>query len=223
MSMISTSMSSVNQYSSMQSGLYKKLDTDGDGVLTQDEFVAGRPSDVTGEMAVNLYSSIDSEGNGSLSEDQFVKAFLNSNSSDDASSSTSQASSDIAAMMMDIMSSMRGDGPPPPPPSGGDDEESEIFDAMDTNQDGVVSQEEFEAARPDGVSEEDSLALFQSLDTDETGSITLDQFSAGKSEPDADMASSESGAGLTQDLIGKLMDIIRSVNEGYVDTDEAAA
>ena len=71
---------------------------------------------------------------------------------------------------------MKG-GPGGPPPSGGAASSEEVYDALDTNKDGVVSQEEFLAAKPDDVSTEDATALFKSLDTENTGSITQDQLS----------------------------------------------
>jgi hypothetical protein len=38
------------------SEMYDKMDADGDGSVTQEEFVAARPDDVTEKMAANLYN-----------------------------------------------------------------------------------------------------------------------------------------------------------------------
>lgn len=213
MSMISTSMSSVNQFMSMQSKLYQKLDSDSNGVLSQDEFVAGRPSDVTEEMAINLYSSIDSSGSGELSEEDFLNAFQ---PPDLISGSQAQASASVISMLMDQ--------PPPPPPFGDPGSQEEVYSSMDTDQDGVVSREEFLAARPEDVSEEDSLSLFNSLDSEGTGSITLEQFTAGMTPPDAsDEGSNDNASNLAQDIIDQLLSIIQDFNQGYVDTEAVAA
>jgi len=69
-------------------------------------------------------------------------------------------------------------GPGGPPPAGGPASSEETYDALDTDQNGTVSQAEFLAAKPDDVSTEDATALFASLDTESSGSITLEQFSA---------------------------------------------
>jgi Ca2+-binding EF-hand superfamily protein len=43
------------------------MDTDGDGTVTKEEFVAARPDDVSESMAENLWDRFDTEGIGSLS------------------------------------------------------------------------------------------------------------------------------------------------------------
>jgi Ca2+-binding EF-hand superfamily protein len=43
------------------------LDTDGDGLVTLDEFMAGKPDDVTESQASQLFSLLDTSGTGSLS------------------------------------------------------------------------------------------------------------------------------------------------------------
>lgn len=56
------------------SKMYSKMDGDGDGKLTQSEFVSARPDDVSAEMATKFYKSLDSDGTGSLTESQFEAA-----------------------------------------------------------------------------------------------------------------------------------------------------
>ena len=129
------------------------MDSDGDGMVTQAEFVAARPDDVSEEQATSLFASFDSEDAGTLSVDALSEA----------------------------MAQGPGQAPPgPPPPSDtGDDTLSSLFSTLDSDGDGVVSQEEFLAARPDDVSEDQASALFESLDTEGTGSLSEDQFVAG--------------------------------------------
>lgn len=49
-----------------------RLDADGDGSLTAEEFAAGKPDDVSDEQSVNLFASLDTDGNGSLSRDELA-------------------------------------------------------------------------------------------------------------------------------------------------------
>ena len=135
------------------SEMYDKMDADGDGSVTQEEFVAARPDDVTEEMAANLYNSFDTYTSGSLSESEFETAMK------------------------------QAPPPPPPPPGGGggmgsSTEESQTFSELDTNQDGVVSAEELAAARPEDVTEEMAANLFKSLDTDGSGGLTETEYAA---------------------------------------------
>ena len=134
------------------SEMYDKMDADGDGSVTQEEFVAARPDDVTEEMAANLYNSFDTDESGSLTKSEYETAM-------------NQAAP-----------------PPPPPGGGGgmgsSTEKSQTFSELDTNQDGVVSAEELAAARPDDVTEEMAANLFKSLDTDGSGGLTETEYTA---------------------------------------------
>ena len=134
------------------SEMYDKMDADGDGAVTQEEFVAARPDDVTEEMAANLYNSFDTDTSGSLTESEFETAMN------------------------------QAPPPPPPPGGGGgmgsSTEDSQTFSELDTNQDGVVSAEELAAARPEDVSEEMAANLFKSLDTDGSGGLTETEYAA---------------------------------------------
>lgn len=130
------------------SDLYADMDADSDGTVTKDEFISSRPEDMSEEDAKAFYEKIDTESTGSITEEQ-------------------------------LAASMKGPGGPGGmPPQGGEAASTEeVYDSLDTNQDGVVSQEEFLAARPDDVSEEQATALFESIDTEGTGSISKEQFS----------------------------------------------
>lgn len=54
--------------------IFAKMDTDGDGSVTQAEFVAARPDTVSEEDANTLFTQFDSEGTGALTEEQFKTA-----------------------------------------------------------------------------------------------------------------------------------------------------
>lgn len=53
--------------------LFTKLDSDGDGKLTRDEFVAGRPEGASEDQAGQMYDSLAGGNSGGLSVDQFTK------------------------------------------------------------------------------------------------------------------------------------------------------
>ncbi|WP_434713954.1 EF-hand domain-containing protein (plasmid) [Rhizobium sp. YTUHZ045] len=120
------------------------LDTDGDGLVSKAEFVAGRPSDVSEDQAGTLFDSFDSEGAGSLSVDALTEA----------------------------MSAQQPGHPQGPPPSEDEDQFASLLSDLDTNGDGVVSLDEFMAGKPDDVTESQASQLFDLLDTSGTGSLS---------------------------------------------------
>ena len=61
MTTISSASSSASYYASQRS-LFGKLDTDQNGKLSSDEFVAGRPKGVSESQASELYKKIDTSG-----------------------------------------------------------------------------------------------------------------------------------------------------------------
>ena len=56
-----------------QEELLAKIDTDGNGSLSQSEFVAGRPSDMSESQATELYGKLDADGDGTISSAEFAK------------------------------------------------------------------------------------------------------------------------------------------------------
>ncbi len=67
--------------------MYSKMDTDSDGSVSESEFIAARPSDVTEDMAAVLYKSFDTDSSGSLTAAEFTTA-MNSVSATSSSSGT---------------------------------------------------------------------------------------------------------------------------------------
>lgn len=89
LSTTSTATQSTQTETTGLDDMISAMDTDGDGTITQAEFVAARPSDVSEEMATNLWNQFDTESVGSLS------------------------TSDLKTAMAE------NGPPPPPPPGGG--------------------------------------------------------------------------------------------------------
>jgi hypothetical protein len=54
--------------------MFKKLDSNGDGKLTKDEFVAGKPENVSSDQAGALYDSLAQGKTDGLTQDQFTSA-----------------------------------------------------------------------------------------------------------------------------------------------------
>ncbi len=129
------------------SEMFSKMDTDGDGSLSETEFTSARPSDVSEEMAANLYSTIDSDSSSSLTESEFA-----------------------------AMDNMPPPPPSSTSSDSGSSTDSQSFSELDTNQDGVVSADELAAARPEDVSEEMAANLFNSLDQDGSGGLTESEY-----------------------------------------------
>jgi Ca2+-binding EF-hand superfamily protein len=172
------------------SDLYADMDTDGDGSVTQAEFTAARPDDMSEDDAKGLYATIDTKGTGSITEEQFAD-------------------------------SMKAPPPGGMPVQGGDGAPSseEVYDALDTNKDGVVSEEEFVAAHPADVTDEQATDLFKSIDTDSKGSITEQQFAdfmdASQSQTSANVANMSKG-------IDDLLHILQSLSSNEETATEAA-
>ncbi len=76
--------------------LFSKLDANGDGSLTKDEFVAGRPDGVSETDAASLFDKIDTANAGTVTSDEFVTGMANA------------------------MPPRMAGGPPPPPPPDSD-------------------------------------------------------------------------------------------------------
>ncbi|DAB27876.1 MAG: hypothetical protein A2513_10180 [Sulfurimonas sp. RIFOXYD12_FULL_33_39] len=125
------------------------------------------------EMANELLSSMDSDSNGSIDKAEFSAAAKNTASQSDDTSlddifsllDTDGSGSMSSEELMSALKNMKPEGAPPPPPpppqsseseSSKDSASSEIFAALDTNEDGVVSADELEALFADNSSNKSS-------------------------------------------------------------------
>ena len=139
---------------------FAKLDTDGDGEVSEQEFVAGRPSDMSEDQATALFSKLDPDGTGSISEAQF-------------SDGVQQA-----------QAAVQGGGHAHHHHGGGgggssdtaDAAEDAVFNALDTNHDGVVSMAEYMAGAPTSMSSTSVSSVFSDIDTDDSGGISQAEF-----------------------------------------------
>lgn len=139
--------------------IYASLDADGDGNLTQTEIDAGHLQGAEKPGSQSLLSSDTLGGLLSQLGDEELNAFFEF-ADIDADGNLTEA--ELQSAIETITSNSA-----PPPPAGGaggspPSEESEgsssqVFDALDTNQDGTVSLDEILAANDESEDEENSL------------------------------------------------------------------
>ncbi|MDG4719838.1 MULTISPECIES: EF-hand domain-containing protein [Thalassospira] len=111
--------------------LFSDMDTDGDGTLTKDEFMAAAPDDVTSEMSENLWNVMAGSEAESISEDDYLASMMPPSGAMPASGDS--AGTDEDSMLNSMAAAMGPDG---------------TFDPLDTNEDGMVSLSEIMAAAP---------------------------------------------------------------------------
>lgn len=175
-----TSISSALTSSlNMRPNLFSRIDANTDGKVTQDEFISSRPEGVSESQASELFGKIDTAGTGAVTEEQFSQGMAANRPSGDSGNLGGSLSSETLAAILQLVqqteggttSAANGTDAIGSPPSV-----SEMFSRMDTDGNGSVSKEEFLAAKPKGISEDQALALYDSIDTEGSGSITSEQF-----------------------------------------------
>ncbi len=172
----------------------------------------------SGQSETDYFNSLDTDGSGSLSQTEFTSARPDDVTEDMANNLFTQLDADgDGALSAEELAAKDAapNGAPPPPPT----EEEDSISSLDTNGDGVVSQAEFLAARPDEVSEEDATNLFSQIDSDGDGTVSQDELEASR-RPDGppppppgadDISSDLAASGLSlDDLISQLEEISKA-------------
>ncbi|OAN52286.1 hypothetical protein A6A04_00910 [Paramagnetospirillum marisnigri] len=175
------------------SQMFSDLDVDGDGSVTREEFLAGRPEDVSESQASAFFDKLAGSDATSLTEDQFAAALE------------------------------QAEPPPPPGGTGragGPPDASQMFSDLDVDGDGNVTREEFLAGRPEDVSESQASAFFDKLAGTDATSLTEDQFAAALEQagppPSADASQASATADsqpLSESLLQQLLQAISSYQE----------
>ena len=194
---------------------FSALDSDGDGLVTQDEIASAIDSKLAsfdGEMPSKeefasllsdlglempeppakpnqnsamsddfssmIMSQYDSNGDSSLSSDEVSLLSSDEFSALDTNSDGTISTDELSSAFEQVASSGT---PPPPPPSGGgqmasssSSSSSEEYDELDTNKDGVVSQEEKNAALGISSSDTSTTSTTSNQETKDSLKLLLD-------------------------------------------------
>ncbi|NTU77024.1 MAG: hypothetical protein HGA90_04335 [Alphaproteobacteria bacterium] len=202
-----SSLSNSSSYINLQKQLFSKLDTDSSGTLSKDEFVAGRPSDVSESKADALFSSLDSSQSGYLTETQLENMHPPSGQGGGFGGATLDASTLSALLQGQDSSSSSSQG-------GLDD----MISAMDTDGDGTITKEEFVAARPSDASETQASSLFDSFDTESAGSLSTTDLKTAMAEnappggppPPPPSSTADSSSSSDTDSLSNLLSLLES-------------
>lgn len=183
--------------------LFKSIDSDNDGSLTQTELEASAKKAFESRFSQNsssgtlvqgqdfaqqLISKADSDSNGTLSLAEFDAAKPKDapeggpSSEDIFAELDSDGDGELTSTELAAGQPRGGPGGPHaaggPPPGGGNEDESDYDSALDTNGDGVVSMTERLAAN--SGSDTDAVdALMKLFDSDSDGSVDAEELSKG--------------------------------------------
>lgn len=144
-----------------QQDMFNKTDTDQNGSLSQSEFVSGRPSKMSEEIATKIYSKIDTEGTGAVTFDQL-------------SASMQSPEARMGGEAMGAMMGLRQQGGMPPMAGMGDP--SSLYSDLDADSDGKLTETEFLAKAPGGEDDTHAQEMFSDIDSENQGYVTEEQF-----------------------------------------------
>lgn len=146
--------------------LFTSIDSDGDGSLTQGELDAGFGQKAGGGKQSLLSSDMFSQLLSQLSDEETQAIFSSADADGDGSLNQDEFGTAVEGIVTAVLGEASAGGAPAggPPPGGGGGAEAasptQVYDALDTNQDGTVSLDELLAANDD---EEDSSSSILSL------------------------------------------------------------
>lgn len=196
-----TSVTSLSGYSYSTS--YKSsLDKNGDGVVSADELASGQTSSGSGTTSTTSTSASSSI----LSTGEVA-----------GTSALDKLSSLINTILMQMTS---GESQPQP------EENSDFFTSLDADGDGLLTEAEFSAGKPEDVSDEQSASLFAKMDADGDGSVSAEEIAAQRPEgpppppPSGETAASDDSDTSLTDLLEQLQSVIDNYLENLADTEE---
>lgn len=208
------------------SEMFASLDTDTDGKISRDEFITGKPEDMSSDQAGAMYDDIAGDTTDGLTADQLAEGLRPAggppprpDQSDESADSQSNSTDDmlaelLAALQNGSASGTQGSqGMSPPDPT-------EMFSKLDTDSDGKVSRDEFVAGRPSDASESQSSSFFDKISGDNGDSLTQDQFvtgfnNAAPKPQDASGASGTTSTASTDDMTNQLLEQLAKAIRSY--------
>ncbi|WP_096701867.1 EF-hand domain-containing protein [Magnetospirillum sp. 15-1] len=170
--------------------MFKDLDTDSDGTVTRDEFVSGRPDDVSEDQAGAFYDKIASaagaDSSSGLSQDQLASGLQamgppppDSGSSSDSSSDSTSTDDKLLEQLLAMLQSQTSSTSS----SGNATDPSKMFENLDSDGDGTVTRSEFVSGRPDDVSEDQAGSFYDKIASaagaDSSSGLSQDQLAEG--------------------------------------------
>lgn len=158
------------------SRLFQKADANGDNTLSQDELLnalsGSDGSTGTSDSVASLFQEMDSDGDGSLSQNEFSS--FGQMFAADSGKALLSAQEETADTESDTQTQETAYS-------------SDLFDTLDSDGDGVISESEFTSAlqsQGDGetLSEDDLAELFSTIDANGDSSISAEELSSAMSE-----------------------------------------
>jgi Ca2+-binding EF-hand superfamily protein len=198
--------------------MFTELDTDADGTVTRDEFVAGRPKDVSEDQAGTFFDKIataaGAESASGLSQTQLASGLESlgpperpNSDSTEASSADEQLIDQLLTLLLPRTSqSQEGQRPDP----------ARMFEDLDSDDDGTVSRDEFVAGRPKDVSEDQAGTFFDKIASaagaESSSGLSQDQLAEGMKSagPPKSVTSTETASTSTGLLLQELLKAIGS-------------
>lgn len=167
-SVTSSSQRGKPNFEEMANELIKSMDSDGSGSIDKAEFSAAAQASGSDSSSTleSVFATLDSDSDGSMSSQELMDALENMKPPQDGNKTHEGMPPPSAGM------------PPPPPPSdeegsSEDSTSSDIFAALDVNEDGVISADEFNALF---TKESSSKSESSSDSTASTEQTTKDKF-----------------------------------------------
>lgn len=203
--------------SAMRQAMFKRIDADGNGKVSKDEFVSGRPKGVSESQASELFGKVDSKGAGEVTQSELDSGLEKNKPS---GSLSGNLSSDTLSALLQALSGDSSSSSDASSTSGTDDLASKIFGQIDADHDGKVAKDEFVKARPQFISDSDAAKQFDAMDKEGTGSITKDQFAANAPQPPSfgeSGSADASSSGNADDLLQQLLAAITSYSKNAYD------
>lgn len=145
----SYSSSSAYSYAQRREEMFSKIDSDGDGQVSLEEFSAAKPADAPEDSSSKIFAEMDANGDGSVSEDEFA-----SSAPPPPPGGAGMMNSEMLAALLESMDT-DGDGnvsedefaaaKPEDAPEGSSEM---LFAELDLDGSGTLSEEELASAPP---------------------------------------------------------------------------
>lgn len=207
------------------SQLFAKMDADQSGSVSKEEFVAARPSAVSETKAGSLFDKLDASGSGSLSQSD-IEGMEKHKKGHGKGQGTGQIGSLDESTLQALLQSLSqaGTSGTSSATSGQDQNLDDMITSMDTDGDGTITQSEFLAARPEGVSEDMATNLWSTFDTESTGSLSTSDLKTAMAEngppppPPGGMGGPGKMASSDEDETDPLQELIDQLEESLTST-----